>query len=116
MFSSTDPLPLRLVNAWIVAALVVAAMAGLGTLGQQHRQAEPREAWSELYRDTPAERCLARGIQRFEDAGEWPATQAGGSARALIDQACALDAAAFAPGPAPVASSEPAPAGVALVR
>jgi hypothetical protein len=116
MLSSTDHIPLRLVNTWIVAALVVAAMVGAGTLGQQHRQAEPREAWSQLYRDTPAERCLARGIQRFEDAGEWPTTRAGSNARALIDQACGSDTAAFGPEPAPLASSEPAPAGVALVR
>jgi hypothetical protein len=108
MFSSTDHIPLRHVNAWIIAALVVAAMAGAGTLRHQQLQAEPRQAWSELYRDTPAERCLARGIQRFEDQGEWPTTRAGTSARALIDLACESDLAAYGP------DVPPAPASVAL--
>ena len=97
MSSSTDHIPLRLVNAWILAALAVACLAGAGLLRQQQRQAEPREAWSELYRDTPAARCLARGIERFEQSGEWPATREGRSARALIDLACGEDLAAFGP-------------------
>ena len=105
MFSSTDHIPLRHVNAWIVAALVVAAMAGAGTLRHQQRQAEPRQAWSDLYRDTPAERCLARGIQRYEDSGEWPATRAGASARSLIDRACGADLTAFGPDAGPKASA-----------
>jgi hypothetical protein len=106
MFSSTDHIPLRQVNAWLVAAIVVAAMAGAGLLRQQQRQAEPREAWSQLYRDTPAERCLARGIKHFEDRGEWPSNRAGTRARPLIDQACGADVAAFGPAPAqpPLAS------------
>jgi len=116
MFSSTDHIPLRLVNAWIVAALVVAALAGVGTLGLQHRQAEPRQAWSELYRDTPAERCLARGIQRFEDSDEWPVTSAGASARALIDQSCGADVAAFGPDEAAPASKPRSPSSIAYAR
>lgn len=102
MSSSTDHIPLRLVNAWILAALVVAALAGAGLLRQQQRQAEPREAWSELYQETPAARCLARGIEHYEHSGEWPATHDGRRARTLIDQACGEDLAAFGPEAAPV--------------
>ena len=111
MFSSTDHIPLRQVNAWILAALVVATMAGAGLLRQQQRQAEPREAWSQLYRNTPAERCLARGIEHFEGRGEWPSTRAGTRARALIDRACDADVAAFGPGATP---AEGPPGSVAL--
>ena len=113
---STDHLPLRFVNAWIAAALALAALTGAGILGQQQRQPETRQAWSELYRDTPAERCLARGIQRFEDSDEWPVTRAGASARALIDQACGADVAAFGPDEAAQASAQQPSSGIAFVR
>lgn len=84
----------RLLHYAIGAVASVAAFAA--TSYAQHLSERGRESVTYMY-DTPAERCLVKGVGFYADQGEWPQTIAGQDARQLIEQECATDVWAFGP-------------------
>lgn len=84
----------RLKTLAVAAAAGVATFAAASHIHQASMRA--REGVTYMY-DTPAERCVSKGVGQFADAGQWPRTITGQDARAEIIRRCADDVWAYGP-------------------
>lgn len=82
------------VNSRHVLAALVAAVAAASAFAQWH-QATHVEHGTIYYYDTPLGRCQARGIDQFDDRGEWPVTREGIDSRSVINASCDRDVNVF---------------------
>jgi hypothetical protein len=92
--STILPMSTRLKTLAVAIAAGVATFAAASHLHQASMR--EREGVTYMY-DTPAERCLSKGVGQFADAGQWPRTITGQDARAEITQRCAEDVWAYGP-------------------
>lgn len=65
-----------------VVVVLVAAVAAVSALAQWHK-ASTVERGTVHYYDKPADRCLARGVEHFDEQGEWPVTREGIDSRSI---------------------------------
>ena len=94
MYSSASPHTVH-VSPWLLLSGVLAVVSG--TIAYKwHEATDPAQFAGTIQMfDTPAERCVVRGVDQFDERGEWPTTRDGVDARAAIEAACAKDVIAF---------------------
>jgi hypothetical protein len=85
-----------LLNTLVATAVATAATLAAGAYVSWEAQQQVYSGVTYMY-DTPAERCLSKGVGQFADAGQWPRTSTGQDARAEITARCAADVWAFGP-------------------
>jgi hypothetical protein len=90
--STILPMSTRLKTLAVAAAAGVATFAAASHLHQA--SIREREGVTYMY-DTPAERCVSKGVGQFADAGQWPRTITGQDARAEILRRCVEDVWAY---------------------